>query len=282
MTTTSTPTPSAGAWWQLVRRVARGAAALLALYTLALAALWWGQERLLFHPEVLRPDHSFVLDADVHERFVDVPGARLHALHLQRPGARGVVFYLHGNGGSLASWFVNLDLYRATNYDLVMLDYRGYGKSGGAITSEAQLHADVRAAWDTIAPLYAGKKRVLVGRSLGTGLAVQLAAQVQPDLTILVSPYASMRALAAEHYPWVPTAVLRYPLDSGQAIAALRARVLLVHGERDTLIAPAHSATLQRLQPRAQLHRVAGAGHNDLQDFDDYRAALRDALASLE
>jgi pimeloyl-ACP methyl ester carboxylesterase len=253
----------------------------VALYGAALAAVWWGQERLLFMPQVLPAQHDFHLDADVHERWLEVPGARLHALHLRLPAPRGVVFYLHGNGGSLDNWFVNPDLYRRANFDLFMLDYRGYGKSSGVITSEPQLHADARAAWDAVAPAYAGKQRVLLGRSLGTGLATQLAAQVQPELTILVSPYSSLRALAAEHYPWVPAALLRYPLATDAAIGRLRMPVLLVHGERDSLIALSHSQALLQLNKQARLRIVAGAGHNDLQQFDDYRAVLRDALDAL-
>src|SRR3954454_575572 len=206
----------------------QAAVVLLMLYALVLLALWWGQERLLFQPEVLRADHRFALDADVHERFIDVPGARLHALHLQLPSPRGVVLYLHGNGGSLDGWFTNLEPFRRANFDLFMIDYRGYGKSSGAISSEAQLHADVRAAWEAIAGQYAGRKRVWLGRSLGSGLAAQLATQVQPDLTILVSPYASMRAMASELYPWVPSALLRYPLETATALTHVTSPVLLV------------------------------------------------------
>jgi uncharacterized protein len=121
----------------------------------------------------------------------------------------------------------------------------------------------------------------LFGRSLGSGLVAHLAVPVQPELTVLVSPYSSMRALAAEHYPWVPAALLRYPLDTGSAVGQLRTPLLLVHGELDTLIAPWHSDALREFNPRAQVHRVKGAGHNDLQEFDDYRAALRAALDAL-
>ena len=255
--------------------------AVLALYGALLALLWWGQERLLFLPQPLSPEHRFDLGPDVRERSIEVAGARLSALHLQLPAPRGVVFYLHGNAGNLQNWFVDPDFWRRANFDLFMIDYRGYGKSGGRIESEAQLHADVRAAWDTVAPAYAGKKRVLFGRSLGTGLVAALAVPVQPDLTVLVSPYSSMRALAAEHYPWVPGALLRYPLDTGAAVGRLHTPLLLLHGERDTLIAPWHSDALRERNPGARLHRVKGAGHNDLQEFDDYLGTLRAALDAL-
>lgn len=265
----------------LSRRVLAFGGAGLAAYGTVLAALWWGQELLLFLPTRLPPDHRYALDPDVHERTIDVPGARLHALHLQLTAPRGVVFFLHGNAGNLQSWFVDLEFYRRANFDLFMLDYRGYGKSSGRIHSEAQLHADVRAAWDAVAPAYAGKKRVLFGRSLGTGLAASLALQVEPELTVLVSPYSSMRAMAAENYPWVPRALLRYPLATDEAVVRLRSPLLLVHGELDDLIAPHHSEALHRLQPQARLHIVKGGGHNDLQDVEDYRRVLRGALDAL-
>ncbi|MFO1271098.1 MAG: alpha/beta fold hydrolase [Rubrivivax sp.] len=263
----------------IARSLAALAALLLALWALALGGLWWKQEALLFHPEVLPPDHRFSAGPDVQERWIDVPGARLNALHLRLPHPDGVVFFLHGNGGSLESWFVNADFYRALNLDLFMLDYRGYGKSSGRIESQLQLEADVRAAWDAVAPAYAGRKRIVYGRSLGTGLAARLAAEVQPDLTVLASPYSSMAALAAEHYPWVPGAVLRYPLRTDAAIARIRGPLMLLHGDHDTLIPLAHRERLKWLKPEATLVVVPGAGHDDLQRFESYLQPLRSAYA---
>jgi len=250
-------------------------------YAAALAWLYWRQERLLFQPEPLALDHRFELGPDVHELSLEVPGARLSALHLRLREPKGLVFFLHGNAGNLQSWFVNADFYRRAGYDLFMLDYRGYGKSSGQIESEAQLRADVRAAWDAVAPRYRGLKHVVYGRSLGTALAAGLAAEVRPELTVLVSPYASMAALMNDHFPWVPTGLLRYPLDTGATVARIAAPLLLVHGERDTLIAPRHSEALRLQQPRASLVRVTGAAHNDLQRFEQYQQTLRDALAAL-
>ena len=260
------------------RRLLIGLALVAALYGAALGFIAWRQEALLFAPQVLPADHRFERGTDVHETWVDVPGARLNALHLQLPQPVGLVFFLHGNGGSLDNWFVDIDFYRRANIDLFMIDYRGYGKSSGRITSEAQLQADVRAAWEQIAPQYAGLRRVIFGRSLGTGLAGALAAEVQPEQTILASPYISMQALAAEHYAWVPGALLRYPLRTDLVLPRIRGAVLLVHGERDTLIQPSHSQALQRLAPAARLALIPGAGHNDLQRFPVYREQLLPAL----
>jgi len=247
---------------------------LAGAYLAVLGLVWWGQERLIFMPSKLPAEHRFDFGADVHETWVEVPGARLHALHLRNREPRGIVFYLHGNAGNLDSWFSNADFYRRLNLDLYMLDYRGYGKSSGRIGSQAQLEADVRAAWAAISPRYAGLKRVVAGRSLGTGLAAGLAAEVQPELTLLISPYLSMAALAAEHYRWVPQALLRYPLRTDEALARVRSPILLVHGELDDVIAPWHSERLLRIVPHAERVVVGGAGHNDLQLVPDYLDAL--------
>jgi uncharacterized protein len=251
-----------------------GALLIALLYAALLALVWWQQERLIFQPATLPATHRFDVGADVHDAWIEVPGARLHALHLKLPQPKGVVFYLHGNAGNLDGWFTNLGFWRGLNVDLFMLDYRGYGKSGGRMQSQAQLEADVRAAWDSIAPRYAGGKRVFFGRSLGSALAASLAAEVQPELTVLVSPYESMAALAAEHYRWVPQALLRYPLRTDAAVARIQSPVLLIHGEQDTLIDPRHSERLQRLAPHAERVLIPGAGHDDLQQFPAYLETL--------
>lgn len=250
-------------------------------WSAASAALWFGQERLLFKPVALAPDERLSADPDVHERFVDVPGARLSVLELRRPDAKGVVFYLHGNSDNLKAWFVDADFYRRANFDLVMMDYRGFGKSSGQIESEAQLHADVRAVWESVAPRYQGRARVVLGRSLGTGLAAELATRVRPALTILVSPYLSMRELASLHYPWVPERVLRYPMRTDTAVPRLDQPLLLMHGDRDGLIPFAHAEWLAAHAQQARLVRIEGAAHADVHQFARYRETLAAALAGL-
>jgi pimeloyl-ACP methyl ester carboxylesterase len=265
-------------------RAARALGRLVALavlaYGAAMGGLYHWQESLLFRPTPLPADHRFDLP-DVVERSIEVDGATLSALHLRLPAPSGVVFFLHGNAGNLATWFTGAAFYRRVNYDLVMIDYRGYGKSTGRIESEDQLRADVRAAWDAIAPEYAGKRRVIYGRSLGTGLAAMLSADVAPDLTVLVSPYCRMTDLARLHYPWIPSTLLRYPLATCDAIARVNSPVLLVHGERDTVIPVEHSEHLLARAPRAELLRIPEAGHADVQRFDVYLRVLAERLARL-
>jgi uncharacterized protein len=258
----------------------------LLLYAAVLAWLWFRQERLLFFPEVLPAQHALATEPQVRESVVAVPGAQLSVLHLELPAPQGVVFFLHGNAGNLATWFTNTQLYRRANYDLVMMDYRGYGKSTGRITSEAQLHADVQAVWAAVAPRYQGRKLVVYGRSLGSGLAARLTADLAaagraPDLTVLVSPYSSVRELTAEFYPWVPSAVLRYPLDTTRHAGSHGPRLLLIHGDKDELIGLHHARRLRAALPGARLEVIQGAAHNDVHLFPAYEALVLRELAQL-
>ncbi|HEX7889400.1 MAG TPA: alpha/beta fold hydrolase [Ramlibacter sp.] len=258
----------------------------LGAYGALLAFLWLRQESIMFYPVPLPANYKLAREPDIHERIVEVEGASLSVMHLKLPDPKGVVFFLHGNAGNLAGWFSNADFYRRANYDLVMPDYRGYGKSTGHIASAKQLREDVRAVWNAFAAEYRGRKVVLYGRSLGTALTADLAEQLSaegrpPDLTVLVSPYTSIRALTSEYYPWVPAFLVRYPLDTTSHLGAIGGPVLLVHGERDALIGVHHARSLQAARPSARLLVVPGAGHNDIHEFPLYRQELLQALAGL-
>jgi uncharacterized protein len=264
------------------RRLSRALALLAAVYALMVVLVWWGQEWLLFRPERLPPDHRFALPSNVHETWVPVEGGQLNALHLRQPQPTGFALVLHGNGGHLGAWWFDLLPYHRAGLDVLMIDYRGYGKSPGRIESQAQLEADVRAAWDHAVALVPQGHRVLVGRSLGSGLAARLAAEVQPDATLLVSPYTSVLQLAVEHHPWVPPSLmrwlLRYPLDATEALQRTRGPVTLLHGELDTLIPVHHSRQLHALAPATRLVVVAQGRHGDLHRFAAYQDAVTRAL----
>jgi uncharacterized protein len=274
----------------LPKRVPLGAAVTGILIALAvalpLAWIWLNQEKLLFFPDPLPAGYRIANDPDVTELEVPVDGARLSVLHLRLPQPKGVVFFLHGNAGNLSGWFSNAAFYREANFDLVMPDYRGYGKSTGRIQSEEQLLSDVRAVWDHIAPRYADRKVVIYGRSLGTALAAELSSQLSAggrpaDLTVLVTPYSSIRELASEIYPVLPQFLVRYPLETAARARGIVGPIVLYHGDRDELIPLRHSERLRGALPNAQLTVVIGARHNDIQEFPAYREHFLNALRSL-
>ena len=251
-------------------------------YAGGLGALYLAQERLILPATTLEADYKFQFDQPFSEVWVPVAGARLHALHFRQANPLGVVFFLHGNAGNLEAWTTGVDFYRRVNYDLFIIDYRGYGKSTGRIESETQLNADVRAAYDVMAPLYRDRPIVIYGRSLGTALAVSLARDVDPALLILVSPFSSLAAEAAREYPWAPGWVLKYPLRTDAIIGDVKCPILLVHGSDDKLIPLAHSERLQALaRSPTELLVVPGAGHNDIHKFPVYLDGLATRLLAV-
>ena len=244
-------------------------------YALFLGELYFRQERLIFPGRPLAGDFQFQFDQRFEEVQIPVPGATLHALHFMQEQPRGLVFFLHGNAGNLQTWTTGIDFYRRVNYDLFIVDYRGYGKSTGHIESEEQLQTDVRAAWDSIAPRYRDKVIVIYGRSLGTGMAAKLASEVDAQLLVLVSPYASLTAAAKEQYPLAPEWLLKYPLRTDEVIGSVKMPILLIHGSEDRRIPLANSQRLAALaRSPVELIAVEGAGHNDIHRFPSYLDAL--------
>jgi uncharacterized protein len=249
-------------------------------YVAVVTFVYFQQEKLIFRPLTLAADHRFSIP-DVVEVKVPVAGAELSALHLRLPNSKGVVYFLHGNGGNLQTWLTSVDFFRRVNFDLFIIDYRGYGKSTGAIQSEAQLHADVRAAWDMISPQYAGKKLVVYGRSLGTGLATKLSSEVELDMTVLVSPYESLKAMGEKFYPWLPGAVQRYPMRSDLWLPKIKGNVMIEHRDIDNLITLSNGERLKQIRPATELVVVTGAGHNDIHKFPQYLESLSARLKNL-
>ena len=264
-------------------KITAALAGLAALgYAVLLAALYVGQESLIFPGTPLPADHRFTFDQPFEEMRIPVEGGSLDALLFRQPSPRGLVFFLHGNRGNLQTWTTGLDFYRRVNFDLFIFDYRGYGRSEGRNVDERQLDADVRAAWDAIAPRYRDQPIVIYGRSLGTGLAVRLARDVEAALVVLVSPFASLVAEGQRRYPFVPGWLMKYPLRSDETIGEVRSPVLLIHGARDRLIPPSESEALrQRVRSPVELILIEDAGHSDIHRQASYLDALAERLARI-
>jgi pimeloyl-ACP methyl ester carboxylesterase len=253
---------------------------LAGLYVALCCVLYFKQESLLFFPSRLRADHQFRFSGRFEERWMPVAdGTRLHGLLFHAPNSKGLVFYLHGNGGAVDSWGEAATAYTDLGYDVFFLDYRGYGKSEGRISSQAQLLNDVQTVYQRLLPEYPENRTVILGYSVGTGPATWLAAQQHPKLLILQAPYFSMRDLATRLYPFVPGFLVRYPLPTNELIGKVSAPVVLFHGDRDEVIYYESSLKLKALlKPSDKLIVLPGAGHNGMTDNPLYRRALAKLL----
>lgn len=230
------------------------------LYALVCLVLYFQQERIIFNPTTLEASFQFWEGEEVYVPVEDQ--VRLHALWLKQPDTRGVVLYWHGNRGSNRRCLRQAENLAGLGYDVFMPDYRGYGKSDGHISSEKQLFADAQEVYDWLKKHYSENQIIVLGYSLGSGVATYLATMNQPQHLCLVAPYRSMVEMKNLILPIVPSFLVKYPLRNDRRLAEVKVPVTLFHGTRDELIPFEHSVFLQKLLPQtAELVSLEGKGH---------------------
>ncbi|MBS0032167.1 alpha/beta hydrolase [Chitinophaga sp. 22321] len=253
------------------------AAILVLLYLAVCILVYFIQERLLFFPTKLPADYVFSFREPYEERYIRMnDGVMLHGLLFKTNTSKGLVFYLHGNGGALDGWGEVAATYTRLGYDVFIFDYRGYGKSGGKISSEKQFYEDAQTVYDSIKQFYPEQRITLLGYSVGTGTAAMLAATNHPRRLILQAPYYSMTDMAKHHYAFLPSFLLRYTFPTYQYLERTKVPVTIFHGDQDEVIYYGSSAV--KLKPYLKagdtLITLHGQGHNGMTDNPDYRAAL--------
>ena len=229
-------------------------------YLLVVVLAYAFQERLIFHPRVLSPDYAYDWG---REEMIDVgDGVELSTVWVDQPDDRGVVLYFHGNVGDNNRGRYQLRNVLDLPYDVVSVDYRGFGKSTGAPASDQQLLGDVQAVYDRVRAVYPEDQIHLLGYSLGTGLAAYLAAENSPAHLTLVAPYTSLDDMKDEVFWWLPDGLLKYHLDTESRIADIDCPIDIYHGTADRLIPFRMAETLAGLAPKhVTLHPLEGVSH---------------------
>lgn len=253
--------------------------ATTALVLLSIAA-YFLQEKFIFKPEKLRQDFEFRYDAPFKELFFDVvPGVRINGLHFYRSAPSGLIFYLHGNSRSIKGWAKYAQDFYRYNYDVVLLDYRGFGKSTGK-RSEKEIINDMQFVYNKLAAQYSEQHLIVYGRSIGSGFATKLASDNNPRYLILDAPYYNFQKVVERFLPFLPVRyVLRYKLRTDKWIINVKCHTYILHGTKDWLIPIRHSENLQKLNPtKITLIHIQGGGHNNLPTFPEYHNFIRDIL----
>ncbi len=259
-------------------------AAILLYIVLGIAVLsllaYLVQERLIFKPEKLKADFHFQYDIPFNELFFDpAPGVRINGLHFYRKEPKGLILYLHGNSRSIKGWAKYArDFYRY-DYDVVLVDYRGFGKSTGKRIEKDMLN-DMQHVYEKLAATYTQHHILVYGRSLGSGFATKLASDNTPRYLILDAPYYNFRKVVERFLPVLPVKYfLRFHLRTDKWIQKVNCHTYIIHGTKDRLIPIRHSEALQRFNPhKITLIRIEGGGHNNLPSFPEYHNFIRDIL----
>jgi hypothetical protein len=185
--------------------------------------------------------------------------------HLPAPAGAPTVVHFHGNGEQLLDQQDLGARLREWGPGFLAVEYPGYGASPGSPTEDGIYAAAEAALAHLRAQGVPAERTVLSGRSLGTGVAVEMARRGHGTRVMLVSPYTSIVALAGQFFPYLPaTLLVRDRYDTASKAPSVNVPVLIIHGERDTLIPVEMGRQLGTRFPQATVETVAGAGHNDV------------------
>jgi len=240
--------------------IKRIAIALGIIYLLLCGVLFFAQERLIFHPRPRPEAHSY---GSYPEEWIAMEdGTRLHALHLKQKKAKGVILYLHGNVGDNGRSLYQTRSIAELGYDLFLVDYRGFGKSEGAVSSESDMTTDLQTVYDHLKSIYGEDRTIVAGYSLGSGPACFLAAMNDPKAVVLVAPYTSLVDMKNLFFYLFPDFLLKYELNNLANLKAARSPVHILHGVTDELIPLNMGKTLAAADPpRIRLVELPATGH---------------------
>ncbi|MBX3378476.1 MAG: alpha/beta fold hydrolase [Phycisphaeraceae bacterium] len=276
---------------QAVRWLRRGAASVLLLavlgYALFAGALWVMQDAMIFPREAGRSWGRELPSTGERIWYTAPDGRKIESWYFkgagrsaESPGPLLVCF--HGNADFIENWSWLAETCQRQGFNVLLPEFRGYGRSEGEPSEKAIV--DDSAAMVRIAmsrPEIDGKKLILLGRSLGGGVACGVGERVAPAALILECTFVSLASMADGYH--VPRWLVRHPFLNDEALGKIKSPVLIVHGLHDRVIPYAHAEALKKLRPDATLVTL-DCDHNDLPGNDEakYRGALEEFLRGHE
>lgn len=236
----------------------------LALYALVVFVAWYFQDRLVWYPgppPTLTPAAITAPFEDLELAARD--GAAVHAWHVRAPDPRGAVLVCHGNAGSIEGRLPLARTFRSLGYDVLLFDYRQYGRSRGTLSEEGT-YLDAEAAYDhLLARGFSPGRIVAYGESLGGAVAVELARRRPCAALFVEDTFTALPDVGAEVYPWLPVRwISRARYDSLGKVGALSVPFLVAHSPDDHLVPFHHGQRLFAAHPGPKEFLETRGGHN--------------------
>ncbi|MEW6757067.1 MAG: alpha/beta hydrolase [Acidobacteriota bacterium] len=247
-------------------RIALLLAAVLVLFYGGLCAyMFFRQESYVFFPErtlTATPRTLGMAFEDV--RLCTHDGVAIHGWYVHREGARGTLVFFHGNAGNLSDRVGKVRLFHDMGLNVLAVDYRGYGESGG-IASEEGTYADGAAAVAEAMRRQGDRQRlVFFGESLGGAVGVEAARRIHPGALVLESAFTSIPDMAKTLYPWLPVSrLLKIRYDSLDRMGGLSCPVMVLHSREDEIVPFEMGRRLYERAPGPKVFQVLKGGHND-------------------
>lgn len=256
---------------------------VLGIYLGISLLLYFLQDYLMFKPEKLPKDFKFYYEnQEIKEYNVETrDGAIINGLRFKAKNPKGVVFYLKGNSQSIKGWGKFAVDFTRHGYDVLMVDYRGFGKSTGRRTQKA-IKRDLQMIYNKVKEITPEKYIILYGRSLGSGFASKLASMNNPRMLILDAPYYSLSKVAKKYIPFMPLSLLlKFPMPTYKWLKYVNCPIHIVHGTDDKLIPYKTSVKLSKIKPKStRLYTIIGGGHKNLNTFTEYHKMLTEIITT--
>jgi len=257
---------------------------LILIYLIACLGLYIWQEKVLFLPEKLPENHQFRfqsawIKASEEHTLLAQENGKINVVWLKTENPKGVIFYCHGNAGNIQRWANIVDDLMQHDYDIILWDYRTYGKSTGKLT-EKNLLADGQLVYDFAKKHFLENQIVVYGRSLGTGVATYLSAANSPRCLILETPYFNLKDVAAFHFSYFPySLLLRFELKTNEWIKEARCPTYIFHGTYDRTVPYKSGYKLAPLlKANDEFITLEAGDHNDLSTFLLYEQKIKEIL----
>jgi alpha-beta hydrolase superfamily lysophospholipase len=247
------------------------------IYVFIVSYVYFNQVGMVFQTSQLSKDYQF----DFQQKFEEInitsfDGIKLNGLLFEAEKSKGLIFYLHGNAGTLETWGKIAKIYTRLGYDIFILDYRSFGKSEGEIENEEQLNKDVSVVYKTLTKRYPENKIIITGYSIGSGLATILASENHPKALILQSPYYSFTELSSSRVRFFPDFMKKLHLETFRYLPKVKAPIYIFHGTDDQLISCSNSVRLNKLLDfKGHFYALKDQGHIGMNENNDFQKQLK-------
>jgi len=254
---------------------------LLGIYIIISIGFYMCQNSLIFQRRSLAPEYVFKFDQSFEEYFITTEDhQRLNALLFRSSSpSKGLILYFHGNANNLQRWGNYAIDFTSLGYDVLMTDYRGYGKSSGT-PNELDLYKDAAIIKEWADKNIPHNKLIIYGRSLGTAIASNLAVTAHPNLLILETPFDELKG--AIYFPLKPMLYifpLHYKFSNKTFLSKVSCKKIIIHGTNDWVVPLSSALELKPLlSDNDQFIIIEDGGHKNLRDFKKYHETLKRVL----
>ena len=243
------------------------------------------QEKLIFLPSTLDQNYQYEFSEPFEEFYIKAQdGAKLNALHFRRDDPKGVILYFHGNAGNLTRWGEIATFFVAKNFDVIIMDYRGYGKSTGKL-GELRLFSDAQLFYNYAMKSYSEDDLIIYGRSLGAAIATELASKNKSKKLILETPFYNLLDVARARFSFLPLRyLLKYEFRSNEYIKKVNSPIVIFHGTNDSVVPYESGKELFKnvTVKKKTFYAIENGDHNNLVEFKEFKDGIDVELSQID